>query len=120
MGDARPALARVQTRSSKKARDDEMDLGVSITVDGEVYTVRQGEMTAQLVMHLRKETGYSFRGLLVAAAQDPDIDVIAALVWLARRQDGEALLSFDDVAAQIDYTVDVDLAEASEDGRPEA
>lgn len=115
----RPSLERRDTRKSKKARQDELDMGVSVNVDGTVYTVTQGEMTSQLVMHLRRETGYSFRGLLVAAAKDPDIDVVAALVWLARRQSGELLLSFDEVAEDIGYDSDIDLVEPEADP-PEA
>lgn len=119
MASSRPSLERRDTRKSKQARKDGMDLGVSIRLDGTTYTVTQGEMTGQLVMHLRRETGYSFRGLLVAAAKDPDIDVIAALVWLARRQAGELLLSFEEVAEEIGYDVDVDLVEPEADP-PEA
>lgn len=112
MSNTRPSLAKRQTRATDKARQEAMDLGVSIVVDGKTYTVRQGEMTSQDVMHLRRETGFSFRGLMVSTSRDPDIDVIAALVWLARRQDGELMLSFDEVAAGIGYDVDVDLVDA--------
>lgn len=118
MSNARPSLAKRQTRASAKARQDEMDLGLSVQVDGTTYTVRQGDMTSIDVMHLRRETGYSFRGLMVAAARDPDIDVIAALVWLARRQAGELLLGFEDVALEIGYDVDVELVEAEPEADP--
>ena len=117
---ARPALQRKTTRSSEKARKDELDLGVSVIVDGTTYTVRQGDLTSMDTMNLRRETGFSFRGLMMAAAKDPDIDIIAALVWLSRRIDGELMLSYEDVARDIGYDVDVELAEAApEDDRPE-
>jgi hypothetical protein len=72
------------------------------------------------VANLRRETGFSFRGLMQAAAKDPDVDIIAALVWLARRIDGERLLSYEDVASEIGYDVDVELVEAEADDDPEA
>lgn len=119
----RPSLQRKTTRAGKKARDDALDQGLSVTVDGRTYTVRMGDLSSMDAAHLRRETGFSFVGLMRAAAKDPDIDVIAALVWLSRRIDGELLLSFEDVAADIGYDVEFDLADAGdpqEDDRPEA
>jgi hypothetical protein len=117
----RPSAARQHTRTSKAAKDAEMDLGLTIKLDGEEYTVRQGEMTSMDTMALRRETGYSFRGLIEAFQRDPDIDLIAALVWLARRLGGERLLSFEEVATGIDYDADLDLIEVAEpESDPEA
>lgn len=121
MSDARPSLVKRQTRAGRKARQAEMDQGVTIRLDGREYTVRSGEMSGQLVRHLRRETGYSFRGLMEAAQRDPDIDIIETLVWLARRQDGEHLLSLDDVDLGYGDLDDLDIVEAApEEPDPEA
>ncbi len=118
----RPALQRQHTRTSEKKRNDDLDLGITVKVDGREYTVRQGDLTSMDTMALRRETGFSFRSLLVAFNADPDIDLVAALVWLARRSEGEKLLSFEQVADEIDYDVDLDLIEVAEpeDDSPEA
>jgi hypothetical protein len=117
----RPTLERKVTRASESKRKDELNLGLSISVDGTVYTVRQGDLTSLDTMALRRETGYSFMGLLKAFQADPDIDLIAALVWLARRIDGEQMLAYADVASEIGYDVDIDVVgEAGEESDPEA
>lgn len=118
---SRPPLARKHTPRTKKKADDAMNVGLTISVDGVEYTVRQGDMSSMDTMALRRETGFSFMGLLRAFQSDPDIDLVAALVWLARRIDGEALLSYADVASEIGYDVDLDvLGEAGEESDPEA
>ena len=117
----RPPLQRKVTRASESKRNAELDMGLSISVDGKVYTVRQGDLTSLDTMALRRETGFSFMGLLKAFQQDPDIDLIAALVWLSRRTDGEVMLSYGEVAAEIGYDVDIDVVgEAGEEADPEA
>lgn len=117
----RPALERKVTRASESKRNAELDMGLSISVDGKVYTVRQGDLTSLDTMALRRETGYSFMGLLKAFQADPDIDLIAALVWLSRRIDGEVMLGYGEVAGEIGYDVEIDVAgEAGEEADPEA
>lgn len=109
------------TRKTEEKRQAELDLGLTVNVNGEDYTVRQGDLTSMDTMALRRETGFSFRGLIEAFQRDPDIDLIAALVWLARRIAGERLLSFEDVARDIDYDVDLDVIEVAEaESDPEA
>lgn len=117
----RPPLQRKVTRASESKRNAELDMGLSISVDGKVYTVRQGDLTSLDTMALRRETGYSFMGLLKAFQADPDIDLIAALVWLSRRIDGEVMLGYGEVAGEIGYDVEIDVAgEAGEEADPEA
>lgn len=82
---------------------------LTIDVNGKRYTMRTSEMTARDAAMLRKQTGMSARLLLSAAATDPDIDVIAAIVWLARRQTGEDV-TFDEVASEIGYDLEIQLA----------
>jgi hypothetical protein len=110
----RPSAARRNTKATEKQRDAEMDLGIKILVDGTEYTVRQGDLTSLDTMSLRRETGMSFAGLMAAFQKDPDIDLVAALVWLSRRIDGEMMLSYADVAGEIGYDVDIDVV-----GEPE-
>ena len=117
----RPPLQRRVTRASESKRNAELDMGLSISVDGKVYTVRQGDLTSLDTMALRRETGYSFMGLLKAFQADPDIDLIAALVWLSRRIDGEVMLGYGEVAGEIGYDVEIDVVgEAGEEADPEA
>ena len=117
----RPALDRKHTRKTEEKRNEALDLGLTIKVDGAEYTVRQGDLTSLDTMALRRETGFSFRALLSAFESDPDVDLVAALVWLSRRIDGERMLSFADVASEIGYDVEIDLVDAGEeDSDPEA
>jgi len=111
----RPALTKRTTRASEQARKAELDAGIAVMVDGVRHQVRMGDLSSMDAAHLRRETGFSFRGLMMAAAKDPDIDIIAAIVWLSRRLDGEALLDFETVAREIGYDADVDLAEPEDD-----
>ncbi len=96
---------------------------LTIDVNGKRYTMRTSEMTARDSALLRKQTGMSARLLLAAAAKDPDLDVVAAIVWLARRQAGEADVTFDEVAAEIGYDLDIqqvdDESEDEESDGPE-
>ncbi|HUF98855.1 MAG TPA: hypothetical protein VMM60_12070 [Ilumatobacter sp.] len=116
----RPSTTRKVTRKTEEKRDEALSQGVSIAYDGKVYTVRAGDLTGLDSAALRRECGYSFAGLLKALTKDPDIDLIAALVWLSRRTDGEKLLSYDEVAAEIGYDSDIEVVDTEpEDESPE-
>lgn len=102
----RPGVSRRQ--EAEKAH-------ITVLVDGETYTLHPGELSALDSAALRRETGMSVRLLLEAAGKDPDLDVVAAIVWLARRQRGDSV-SFDEVAAAIGYDTKVEaLDEPVED-----
>lgn len=118
----RPSLARKQTPRSEKQRKDALNEGLSVNVDGTVYTVRLGDLKGSDTAALRRSTGYSWMGLMRAAQLDPDLDVIAALVWMSRRLAGERLLEFDEVADELGYDSDVDIVsdEPGEEADPEA
>lgn len=92
------------------------DFALTVTVDGTAYTVRAGELNSRDITNLRRETGFSFRGLMDAAAKDPDIDIVAAIVWLARRKAGELLLSFEMVASEIGYDSEIELVDEPGEG----
>jgi hypothetical protein len=98
-----------------------------VTLDGTTHFLRLGEVSAVETAELRRLTGFGLRHLGYVILSDPDIDVIAAVVWLARRQAGERSLPLDQVARAITYdseievdVVDVKQAEDEEPESPEA
>lgn len=102
---SRPSLQRVQTRKTVEKQQSMMDVGVTLSFDEESYTVRAGDLSALDTRELRKQVGYSFNGLLQAFATDPDIDLVAGIVWLAKRIAGDKVTPYEEVAAGIDYSV---------------
>lgn len=87
--DTRPSLAPKHTRASEEKRNNELDSGLRITVDGEAYEVRLGDLSPALAREIRKVTGRSFNALTDLLSEDPDIDVVTDFVWVARRIRGE-------------------------------
>lgn len=81
---------------------------LSVRVEDDVYTLDLGACTALDASACRRATGMSLQSLLSAAATDPDLDVVAAAIWLARRQDGEPTVSFEEVASELSYLDDWD------------
>lgn len=92
----RPNLARKVTPGSEKNRANALEQGVRITVDGEAYEIRMGDVTPGLARELRRNVGKSFNALMDEMGRDPDIDSISEFVWLARRLKGEQV-ALDDV-----------------------
>lgn len=92
----RPAAARKVTRTTEANREEALDQGLRITMEDEVFEVRVGDVTSTLARELRQHIGYGPMQLIRQCAVDPDIDLISAFVWLARRIRGE-LVRFDDV-----------------------
>jgi hypothetical protein len=121
----RPARGRVTSAGQRRGeqRKAARGLGIKVTANGADYEVYQGDLSALDVATLRRETGYSFRGLLTAARTDFDIDVFAALVWLSRRVNGERSLPFAAVADSLDYDSGFDSEDITDrdapDGRAE-
>lgn len=111
----RPTTQRVVTPKDRQRRRDEVSGEIiTVTVAGRAYTVCEGDVCAADVIALRRATGHSFRGLLSLLNDDMDIDVLASVVWLARRAEGERSLTFDEVASQITYE-DIDEEPATVD-----
>ena len=108
----RPPLARKVTNDYKRKQDEALDQGVSLTIDGQTYTARVGDVTPEIARELRKHTGAGFMSLINTCSVDPDVDVISALLWVARRIAGENV-DFLDVAVTYkqmlgdDFDVDV-------------
>jgi hypothetical protein len=117
-------LARKVTPRSEANREEGLDTGVRFTIEGDVFEVRVGDVTAHLAREIRAATGCSFNKLMDEMSTDPDIDTIATFVWIARRIKGETV-GIDDV--NVDYaamlgdgfTIDVARPEEVEDS-PEA
>lgn len=99
-----------------------------IKVNSKPYRVFRSRLTAVDIGDLRRATGGNMGALLKSVVESPDLDTVAAIMWLARRQNGEPRLSYDDVAAEVDGAVyeqmsagvEEDEAEGEVDGSPEA
>lgn len=77
---------------------------VALMVDGKRYEICFEDCTALDAKDCRRQTGLSLSQIFGSAADaEPDLDSVAALVWLARRKAGERELAFDRVAASISY-----------------
>jgi hypothetical protein len=113
----RPTTARKVTRTTEENRDAELDRGLRVTIDGEAYEVRVGDITSTLARELRSKLGFGPMQLIRQCAVDPDVDLLSAFVWLARRIGGE-LVRFEDVevtyAQLLSDGFDIDLPGDSE------
>lgn len=86
---------------------------VTLSLDGVQHVLYPNLLTAQDLGAVRGQVGMSLRKLIECAQDDPDLDIIAALIWVARCQGGESV-TFDEVAAGITYQSKLDVAESSE------
>jgi len=114
-------MATARARADRRAaqRQAANGKGIRVTLDGKTYEVWEGDLSAVDISQLRRQAGYSFLGLLNAATTDMDLDVVAALVWLARRVEGQTNLPFEVVAREVTYDSDLS-AEAIEPEAPDA
>lgn len=100
----RPALARVHTRTSEDKRKAALNRGVRFNVDGRLYEVRIGDLSALDSLAFRKEVGIPFSQALALSDEDEfDVDLLAGLMWMARRVAGERDLTFVEVASEVGY-----------------
>ena len=81
----RPSTARKVTRTTEKKREAALDMGLRVTMEGEVFEVRVGDVTSTMARELRARLGFGPMQLIKQTAIDPDIDLLSAFVWLARR-----------------------------------
>jgi hypothetical protein len=122
---SRPSAARKHTRTTTEKTTADLEQGIRIDLDGEVYEVRLGDVTSNLTRELRRGTGMSFNQLMHEITHDPDADSIAGFVWLARRIAGEKV-EIDDVVvtyAQLladDFDVTLPDGREGKTGNPEA
>lgn len=83
------ALKPVETRKDRVKRQEVLDAGARIKIDGTWYEARLGDVTPKIARTLRKETGMSFMSLLSNLGEDPDVDLLQAFVWVARLIKGD-------------------------------
>jgi hypothetical protein len=93
---SRPTAARKVTRKTEESRESALDQGLRIVLDGETFDVRLGDITSPMARELRSKLGCGPMQLIGQLAVDPDVDLLSAFVWLARRIAGE-MVRFDDV-----------------------
>lgn len=91
---------------------------VKITVDGVAHILDYSELTAIDSKDFRREVGIPLASVLTDK-EDVDLDVIAGLIWLARRKN-EPGLTYETVARSVTLTSDVGLVDAEEEPAPEA
>lgn len=123
----RPTTTRKRTRTSEQKRDEQLDTGLALTIDGEKYQARLGDVTPAIARRLRRETGMSFMRLINEFGEDPDVDLLCAFVWVARLIRGDDV-ELEDVEGSIGYAemlaegFDVDVAgsSATDGDSPEA
>lgn len=104
----------VRAPSSAKATADKkaiLDVGLRVELSDptEVYEVRYGDVTPRLARDLRASTGMGWQQL-IEALRVPDVDLMQAFIFLARRVKGEQV-TIDDV----DFGWS-DMARIDEDG----
>lgn len=85
---------------------------LAITVDGTTHTVRLAQLTAIDAKEFRAAVGVSLAQAM--AEGSTDLDVVAGLVWLARRK-RERGLAFAKVAKEITYETDLDVAQPDDE-----
>lgn len=114
---------------AEQAAKPESEKAIVVVVNGVRYSLDPDEMNALDVADLRLATGMSFGRLMETLGEDPDIDIIAAVVWLARRQHGEPKIKYRLVVQEINYLTELDFSEndpdaesnePAEDNSPEA
>lgn len=118
----RPSLQRKVTRKTEDKRRELLDEGVRLSLDGEEWVVRLGDVTPVLARRFRREMGMSFTAVIAELNDDPDIDSVGALIWLARLIQGDEV-ALDDVAITYADLEDIEVAEPGSeaaDGSPEA
>lgn len=75
---------------------------VTITHDDQSWVLRHADLTALDERDCRNETGFTITEILgFVDSTKPGLDTLAALEWIARRQNGDRAVSYLDVAKTI-------------------
>jgi len=94
---------------------------IVVIVGGIKYPLAFDAISARLVGECRRQCGMSPRELVENLKKSPDIDLVAGLVWLSRRLNGEPFVSYDEIADEIGYGTDLDFVDPTDDDdSPEA
>lgn len=114
----RPSLDRKVTPRTKASREAELAKGLRIKLDGKWYEVTIGKLDSKLARELRTHIGIGPMQLIAQCATSPDIDLLAAFVWLSRRSDGD-VVAFDEVVVTYNQMLgegfDMDLPDGGDD-----
>ena len=95
---------------ARKRKTNTDSPGMQIEVDGRTYVVRESDLSPRDIAALRRETGFAgWVGLTTEAQRGFDLDVLAALVWLARRLDGDTV-TFEAVLDEMSYEADLKVS----------
>lgn len=73
---------------------------IVLTLDGQDFTFRLGDLNALEVRALRREAQMTVPEM-TRGVEEQETDCVAALVWLSRRQAGERGLTFEQVASRV-------------------
>jgi len=103
----------VQPARHRAKSQEQQPIEIRLRVDGKLYVFAVDEASADDAGALRRATGMSLNGLLHAAGEDMDIDVVAAFVWLVRRRD-EPRLRYEAVAKEIGYQTPLEFIDPDE------
>jgi hypothetical protein len=96
-------------RAARRRKPASDSPGMKIEVDGRTYVVRESDLTPRDIAALRRETGFAgWVGLATEAQRGFDLDVLAALVWLARRIGGD-VVAYESVLDEMSYEGDIDV-----------
>lgn len=94
-----------------------------LTVEGKAYDLEREAMNIALIKECRAATGYAPMTLAnMFGRGEGDLDVLAAFIWLARRQAGEKV-KLADVEQALSYETEVTIeyvTEGTSDADPEA
>lgn len=94
-------------RRKPKPGDDSP--GMQIDWNGKTYIIRESDLTPRDVAALRREAGFAgWLGLTTEAKRGFDLDVLAALLWLARRVKGE-FVPFEAVLDEMSYEGEIEI-----------
>lgn len=107
----------------KKSKVDEKNerrqaiksMAVSVVIDGETYSARFADVDPLTAAECRKVLGFSVRQLFQYCAEDPDLDVVAGLIWIARRQRGEKKVTYAECSEGLSWLSDFDVVPISDE-----
>jgi hypothetical protein len=105
-----PKAPRQGTKRGGTAKNE-----IVVVVDGVRYPLAFDAISAKVAGDCRRACGMSPRQLVDALQQSPDIDLVAALMWLSRRQNGEPGVSYDDIAQALTYDTDLGFADDADE-----
>lgn len=112
----RPSTARRVTRSTERAQEEQDKRGLCIHIDGADHTVVFSDVTPQVARQVRSVTGMGFMQIVAGIAASPDVDLIAAFLWVEKLLAGEKVtLQSIDVDYDAVFADDFDISDPEDD-----